>query len=405
MTPWRRWRALWPLGLLLWHALASSAAAQAQPIFRDGDEPPVPFHKQPSSDAIRKLLESPIETKDFQEELTLGQFLERFRDRLPAHAKTLRFVIDQEAFRENMPRDYPAVANTPVKLPPFPRKMALATALRLALSKIPTGDATYWVRRGHIVITTHDQINSADLGERRPPGFWGTTKLGVVLRSYQRQPLSAVLEELSDLTGTAIVLDRRAAAQARTPITAKFQGVSLATALTLATDMAGLRYVAVGNIAYVTTPDNARQVEQYEAARQAAWAWLLEGNAQDGFGTGGFWTQQMTVSDPIRQRPLAGALADLTGEGFGPGFPTVVIDPRVAAQAKTPVTARFPNGATLEAALIVLTDMAGLRHVVLGDAVYVTSPANAAAMDADLARRGAAAKKGKEPAKPFPGGF
>ena len=58
----------------------------------------------------------------------------------------------------------------------------------------------------------------------------------------------------------------------------------------------------------------------------------------------------------------------------------------------------YANPVTLEAALIVLTDMVGLRHVVLEDAVDVTSPANAVEVAADLAQRLTAAllKKWKQ---------
>ncbi len=52
-------------------------------------------------------------------------------------------------------------------------------------------------------------------------------------------------------------------------MTARFiNEVSLGTALDLLTDMAELRYVVVGNVVYVTSPANARALEQRQRKKQ-----------------------------------------------------------------------------------------------------------------------------------------
>jgi hypothetical protein len=73
----------------------------------------------------------------------------------------------------------------------------------------------------------------------------------------------------------------------------------------------------------------------------------------------------------FKQYPLHDAM-DVLSEMTGL---SVVVDPR-GDKSKTLVTVRFSN-VTLEGALRLLTDMADLKLVVLDDAVYVTSPANA----------------------------
>jgi hypothetical protein len=66
-------------------------------------------------------------------------------------------------------------------------------------------------------------------------------------------------------------------------------------------------------------------------------------------------------------------LADRTGA-------TIVLDTRAGDTAKEPITATFRNNATLEDALRICTEAAGLKFVVLRNSVYVTTQANARAI-------------------------
>jgi hypothetical protein len=56
---------------------------------------------------------------------------------------------------------------------------------------------------------------------------------------------------------------------------------------------------------------------------------------------------------------------------------SVIVDARAGDKKRAPVTAALGNDVTLEAALRLLADMADLKLVVMADAVYVTTPANA----------------------------
>jgi tetratricopeptide (TPR) repeat protein len=105
---------------------------------------------------IHKLLEETIDMKDFQAPMTLGEALSLIQDKVNAKHKeedALPILIDAEAFKEENP-DAPDVYDTQVKFPKFPRKMSIATALRIALSKVPTNNATYLIRRNMIEVTT-----------------------------------------------------------------------------------------------------------------------------------------------------------------------------------------------------------------------------------------------------------
>jgi general secretion pathway protein D len=75
----------------------------------------------------------------------------------------------------------------------------------------------------------------------------------------------------------------------------------------------------------------------------------------------------------FERRPCVDALGDL----FELTGVPVVVDNRVLAQARRPVTATFANGAALGAVLPLVTEMAGLKLLVVGNALYVTSPAHA----------------------------
>src|SRR5205823_5353909 len=114
--------------------------------------------------------------------------------------------IDTEAFRDQLPEGTD-LYDTPVKFPPFPRKMTLGRALDLVLEKIPSGNATYLVRQEYIEITT---LRHAVPQAQR------------VNARFVNRPLAEALGQLARQTGVNIILDSRAAKKAQTPVTATF---------------------------------------------------------------------------------------------------------------------------------------------------------------------------------------
>lgn len=81
------------------------------------------------------------------------------------------------------------------------------------------------------------------------------------------------------------------------------------------------------------------------------------------------------VSVPARNQPLHAALRDLARQSGA----TILVDPRVADQAKTSVGAGLED-VTLEAAVRVLVELAGLKMARIDTVIFVTSPASAASI-------------------------
>src|SRR5262245_47462453 len=141
-------------------AVLCCSLAQAAPA-----QPPATADKKPEQKiaTIRRLLgEVMIDTRAFQTEMPLSRFLQSLhvaqvvqmvQGRL-APGKGVAVRIDEEAFGKRAAD----VSQTPVKLPPFPKRMTLGTALRIALSKV--GDRTevdYRIWPTHVAITTPER--------------------------------------------------------------------------------------------------------------------------------------------------------------------------------------------------------------------------------------------------------
>jgi hypothetical protein len=168
--------------------------------------------------------------------------------------KGVRIWIDVSAFKaENPEVNTEQLLGEEIEFPVF-RRMAIGTVLRIALSRIPTNNATYLVRPGGLEITT---LKAASPESRlREP----------VAASFDQRPLDEALAELSDLSGASIVLDARAAEKGKTPVTATFlHDTSLAGVLRLLADMADLRVVMLEGTVYVTTPENAERLQKEKA--------------------------------------------------------------------------------------------------------------------------------------------
>jgi len=107
--------------------------------------------------SIADLLAEPLPMGDFQNPMTLKEALGLFYEKFAAKQKELPIMIDTAAFKEENP-DAAEVYDTPVKFPPYPKVMSMATALRIALSQVPTNNATYLIRRNYIEVTTNDRM-------------------------------------------------------------------------------------------------------------------------------------------------------------------------------------------------------------------------------------------------------
>jgi hypothetical protein len=224
--------------------------------------------------------------------------------------------------------------------------MTGGTALRLALSQVGRGEATYYFRSGQIVVTSAKRTLS--------PHFLESTS---VEAKFTNRPLTAALDELAEQSGVSILIDCREWAKAQKPVSARFQEAKLRTAVQLLSDTAGLKAVVVDNVIYVTSPENVAQFKEKTVLRL--------GHSMTCFGA--------------KDRLLTNAVEDFTSNW--------VMDGRVKNKTNIRVTAKWLNNIESDTALRLLTDMAGLRHVVIDDVTYITSPANAKKLEEEQARK------------------
>jgi hypothetical protein len=118
---------------------------------------------EPPNDEMRriaarweKLLNEMLDTSDFQKQMPLKKVLRLLQDKLWAKYKNegeLPIVVDVAAFKVENP-DAPDIYDSLVTLAPQPGKISVGAALSLALSKLPTDNATYLVRHDGIEVTT-----------------------------------------------------------------------------------------------------------------------------------------------------------------------------------------------------------------------------------------------------------
>jgi len=296
---------------------------------------------------LRALLNDSLDMSGYQAPMTLMETLKLIQKDLKDRYKeedVFPVLVNAEAFKEANP-DAPDVYDTSVKFPPFPQRMSVANALRLALSRVPTNDATYLIRRGVVEITTKQKAAPAHLLEV------------MVEDQFDKRPLDEALNELAEQTGATIILDTRVGDKARAPVSATFRNsATLEAAVGLLAEMADLQAIrGQSDVLFVT--------EKRKAA---------------GAARGG--------SLEIRNTPLDQALRELA-EWSGS---TIVLDPRAAkpeaapdeagrvipakSPFKTLVSATFQKGAQPQAAAKILAAMAGLAAVDVGNVVFVTAP-------------------------------
>ncbi|HYT91815.1 MAG TPA: hypothetical protein VEL76_24080, partial [Gemmataceae bacterium] len=202
---------------------------------------------------LQALLNEIIDMKDFRAPMTLKEALGLLQDKLNAKFQgddVLPILVDEAAFKAVDP-DAPDVYDTEVRLPPFPRRMSVATALRFALAKIPTKNATYLLRQGMIEVTTLQAASPKQLLRQR------------VTANFKQFPLHDAIEVLAEQTGLNVVLDQRVGDKLKTPVSATFgNGITLEGALRLLTDMTDLKLYITDGYVYVTTPANAKQLHK-----------------------------------------------------------------------------------------------------------------------------------------------
>lgn len=182
---------------------------------------------------------------------TLSEGLEKLTKLYEVH-----FDINEKAFQlENVPE----VGRNEIAVPrPIPamKNARLSIILRKILSRVAVGSgATYLVRGDRIEITTGAFAAQAIWGKFTGP------HLPLVHATLRKCPLADAVAELAEQADFNVLVDNRAAEQAKTPVSARLRNMPLDTAVRLLSDMADLRAIHLDNVLYVTTKENAAALE------------------------------------------------------------------------------------------------------------------------------------------------
>jgi RNA polymerase sigma factor (sigma-70 family) len=318
-----------------------------------------------------------LEMKTFQEGgvMSLKESLGLLVDRAKfVYGEDLPILVDVEAFKAEAPRS-PDFYDTKLLFPPFPDAMTIGDALRFILSRVESKNATFIVLPNLIWITTYEKASPRQkLSEK----VWGV---------FDKRPLESVLRELSEATGTSIVIDNRASDKAKIEVSATFaNGIDLAGALRALSEMADLKVLVLDGTVFVTTQPHAEALRKEKQLQLAA-------QKQAGLDTDPLWPYQpgarrtavedeangMTdraegrlqqkVQGPFEKQPLSSVLNHLA-KVYGT---TIILDNRVGEKAKTEVSVVFRSDVSLLGAVQILAEMADLKAVIVDGAIFVTS--------------------------------
>jgi RNA polymerase sigma factor (sigma-70 family) len=214
------------------------------------DRPKVVERPRATSRELIFNLRANIELKDFQQPMTLKEWLMLIYEKFHTQGMDFPILVDIRAFREENP-DAKDVYESVVKFPTYPREMTLAAALKFVISQIPDFKAEALIRDGVIHITTQKHASLGYLIQEK------------INAGFEGQPLVDVVQTLADITGVSINLDPRIEDKRKTRINATFRNdVTLGGALRIIADMAGLKVVDMQSGLYITTPANAKDLDK-----------------------------------------------------------------------------------------------------------------------------------------------
>jgi hypothetical protein len=214
----------------------------AAPTAAEPEAPKAPADPGPA-EKVRDKLDQTVDSFKPVEQWTLKDALEWLADRYD-----LKFSVDVRAFETEKIADVRQsmiAAKDQWEL----KNAKLKEVVRTLLKHLPatTSGATYVIIDDTVVVTT----------AARAPYHWMRQPVSV---DSEKEELSSVLRKLSRQTGVNLVFDVRAAKDPQTPVTMQVHDVPLETAVSLLSEMAGLKPVRVGNVLFITTKANAQEV-------------------------------------------------------------------------------------------------------------------------------------------------
>jgi RNA polymerase sigma factor (sigma-70 family) len=172
----------------------------------------------------------------------------------------ITFVVDTQAFEQAGVGGGRNVQETAVNLPRMPG-VSLATVLRHLLAQV---NGAYLIRKDHIEITPRDQQLMEAFApastDQEPPSLLAPALPPTVNVVFEARSLDQALADLAGQTGKNIVLDPRVQEKEKLTVSARLLNTGIDAAVLVLSDTVGLRSVAVGNVYYVTTRDNAERL-------------------------------------------------------------------------------------------------------------------------------------------------
>ena len=115
----------------------------------------------PESVAVYRLLHQPIDTKTLQEKIPLKIALENLCANFDGRVK---IVVASDLHDAKVDEGTPHILDEEVCLPPVPAKMNAEVALRILISQVAKGDASYQIRRGVVEITASKPTGENAIG-------------------------------------------------------------------------------------------------------------------------------------------------------------------------------------------------------------------------------------------------
>jgi hypothetical protein len=173
----------------------------------------------------------------------------------------INFQVNTEAFKQD---EMAEVEKQMVKLRKMPAAR-LDTVLRLLLAQL---NATYLVRTDHIEITTlraaaNEVWGTLEVEVRDDVSTRKRPMMRLVHVTFEKSPLDEALRQLSESTGTSIVLDTvRVGDKSKTNFSLSLNNVPLDTAVRILANQAGLKSILVDNVICVTTEQNADTLQR-----------------------------------------------------------------------------------------------------------------------------------------------
>jgi hypothetical protein len=334
---------------------AATAQTDAPKPARSEAKKATPVHESPlrarlhQSASVEKGIDPNTQLRDALEFLT-----QRF---------DITFVVDTVAFKDDLQID--DVESQPVRLPRMVN-VQLDTILHRLLEQV---QATYLLRGDHLEITTLLRASRmvwgrAPIDDEHAPGL-ARPRMPLVHAAFQQCPLQEALQTLAAETGITVLLDRRVAERGADPVTATLDNVPLDNAVRLLARNADLQATLLDDVIYVTSSEHAAAVQSWDGSPAGG-----DGQAE----TNVFSRLQQPVELDLDEIPLKDALERVSR---ATGMQVILDQNRAASQQDLGITLHVRD-TSLETAIRLLAENAGLKAVLVGNVLFLTTEAHAA---------------------------